>query len=119
MLSHLSQAVNDVYVTPEIRSYVLDVVDATRAHPDLLFGASPRAGLALLRTSCAYAVTAGRNYLKPDDVKAVAEVVLAHRLAVSAAADLGGRSASTLIAEILASVTVPVRVPSGAPVAAG
>jgi MoxR-like ATPase len=119
LLAHVSRAVSDVYVAPEVRSYLLDVVEATRSHPDLLFGASPRAGLALLRTSCAYAVTAGRDYLKPDDVKAVTDVVLAHRLAVSAAADLGGRSASTLIAEILASVPVPVRAPSGAPVAAG
>jgi MoxR-like ATPase len=119
MLMRLSKAVNDVAVAPEVRAYVLDLVEATRAHPDLLFGASPRAGLALLRASCAYAVTAGRDYLKPDDVKMVGEVVLAHRLAVSAAADLGGRSASVLVAEILATVSVPVRVSSNAPVAAG
>ncbi len=116
MLSALSRAVDAVYVAPEVRAYVLDLVEATRAHPDLLFGASPRAGLALLRTSCSYAVTAGRDFLKPDDVKAVAEAVLAHRLAVSAAADLGGRSAALLVGEILASTSVPVRAPSSAPV---
>ncbi len=107
-------------MAPEVRAYVLDLADATRAHPDLLFGASPRAALALLRTACAFAVTAGRDYLTPDDVKAVTDVVLAHRLAVSAAADLGGHSASALVAEILASVPVPVRAPSSsAPVGTG
>ena len=111
LLAQMTRAVNEVYVAPEVRAYVLDLVEASRAHPDLLFGASPRAALALLRTSCAYAVTAGRDYLKPDDVKAVTEVVLAHRLAVSAAADLSGRSATALVTELLSSVPVPVRAP--------
>lgn len=120
LLDDLARAINEVYVAPEVRAYVLDVVEATRAHPDLLFGASPRAALALLRTACAFAVTAGRDYLMPDDVKAVTDVVLAHRLAVSAAADLGGHSASALVAEILSSVPVPVRAPSSsAPVGTG
>jgi MoxR-like ATPase len=115
MLEALSVAVRAVYVAPEVRGYVLDLVEATRAHPDLLFGASPRAGLALLRTACAFAVTSGRDYLMPDDVKAVTDVVLGHRLAVSAAADMGGYSSSTLLAGILASVPVPVRAPSNTP----
>jgi MoxR-like ATPase len=55
----------------------------------------------------------------PDDVKAVTEVVLAHRLAVSAAADMGGRSAAAMVAEILGSVPVPVRAPSGVPAGGG
>jgi MoxR-like ATPase len=107
MLADLAAAVSAVYV--------LDVVEATRAHPNLVFGASPRASLALLRTACAYAITAGRDYLLPDDVKAVAGVVLAHRLAVSAAADLSGQSASSLVAEALLSVPVPVRAQGRAP----
>jgi MoxR-like ATPase len=119
LLSKLTRAVNDVYVAPEVRAYVLDLVEATRSHPDLLFGASPRAALALARTACAFAVTAGRDYLTPDDVKAVTEVVLAHRLAVSAAADMGGRSAAAMVAEILGSVPVPVRAPSGVPAGGG
>jgi MoxR-like ATPase len=119
MLAHLTQVVNDVYIAPEMRAYVLDIIEATRNHPSLLFGASPRAGLALLRTSCAFAVTVGRDYVMPDDVKAVAGSVLGHRMALSAAADLGGSSASSLIAELLATVPVPVRAQSGAPVATG
>jgi MoxR-like ATPase len=115
MLASLARAVNNVFVAPEVRAYVLDLVEATRRHPSLVFGASPRAGLALLRTASGYAVTAGRDYLKPDDVKVVAEVVLGHRLAVTSPAEMGGSSASSLIREILASTPVPVR----APVAAG
>jgi MoxR-like ATPase len=112
MLADLAQAVDAVFVAPELRAYVLDLVEATRSHPGLLFGASPRAGLALLRTACGYAVVVGRDYLLPDDVKAVAGVVLGHRLAVTPAADLGGHSASTLVAELLASVPVPVSAPT-------
>jgi MoxR-like ATPase len=119
MLAHLTQVVNEVYVAPEIREYVLDLVEATRSHPSLLFGASPRAALALLRTSCAFAVTVGRDYVSPDDVKAVAALALAHRLAISAAAELGGYTAASLIAELLTTVPVPVRATGGASVAAG
>jgi MoxR-like ATPase len=119
MLTQLTQVVQNVYVAPEVRGYVLDLVEATRNHPNFVFGASPRAGLALLRTSSAFAVTAGRDYATPDDVKAVADVVLSHRLAVSSAAELAGSSSSSLIAELLATVPVPVRASSAAPVAAG
>ena len=119
MLATLARMVDNLHVAPELRSYVLDLVEATRNHPSLLFGASPRAGLALLRTASGFAVTAGRDYLLPDDVKAVAAVVLAHRLAVTPSAELGGYSSTALVAELLASVPVPVRAPNRAPVAAG
>jgi MoxR-like ATPase len=115
MLASLAQAVDNVYVSPEVRAYVLDLVEASRSHPNLLFGASPRAGLALLRTAAGFAVTAGRDYLTPDDVKAVASAVLGHRLAVTSAAELGGATPSSIVAELLTSIPVPVR----APVAAG
>jgi MoxR-like ATPase len=115
MLKEMAAAVDNVFVALEVRAYVLDLVHATRNHPSLLFGASPRAGLALLRTACGFAVTAGRDYLMPDDVKAVASVVLGHRLAVTSSAELGGATSSSLIAELLANTPVPVR----APVAAG
>jgi MoxR-like ATPase len=115
MLASLAMAVDNIFVSPEVRAYVLDLVEATRTHPSLLFGASPRAGLALLRTAAGFAVTAGHDYVTPDDVKAVAGVVLGHRLAITSAAELGGSSSSSLIDELLASVPVTVR----APVAAG
>jgi MoxR-like ATPase len=114
MLADLADAVDTMYVAAEVRAYVLDIIEATRHHPSLVFGASPRAGLALLRTASAFAVTAGRDYVTPDDVKAVAGVVLAHRLAVSSAAELGGYSSTSLIGELLATVPVPVRAPNHA-----
>jgi MoxR-like ATPase len=117
LLTQLAQMTNEVHVAPEMRTYVLDLVDATRTHPNLMFGASPRAALALLRTACAFAVTVGRNYVTPDDVKAVAALVLTHRMALSAAAELGGVTAASLMAELL--TTVPVRAQRSAPVAAG
>jgi len=119
MLATLAEMVDNLHVAPELRSYVLDLVEATRTHPSLLFGASPRAGLALLRTASGFAVTAGRDYLLPDDVKAVATVVLAHRLAITPAAELGGYSSPALVAELLARVPVPVRAPNRAAAAAG
>jgi MoxR-like ATPase len=117
MLAELASAVDNVFVAPEVRAYVLDVVEATRRHPSLLFGASPRAGLSLLRAAAAFAVTAGRDYVMPDDIKAVAAVVLGHRLALTSAAELGGNSSTSLVAELLASVPVPVRAPERAPAA--
>ena len=115
MLAELARAVDNVFVAPEVRAYVLDLVEATRNHPSLLFGASPRAGLALLRTASGFAVTDGRDYLLPDDVKAVAGVVLG----ASPGPDLVGGAgwlllASLAVAELLATIPVPVRAPAAA-----
>jgi len=119
MLEALARAVDAMFVAPEIRAYVVDLIEATRRHPNLVFGASPRAGLALLRTASAIAVTAGRDYVMPDDVKAVAEYVLSHRLAPSSAAELSGATSASIIGELLATVPVPVRAPGRAPIPAG
>jgi MoxR-like ATPase len=104
-----SSAVRTTHVAPEVRRYVLDLVQATRSHPDLEVGASPRAGLALLRACSAVAVARGRRYATPDDVKLVAEPVLVHRVVVQAAADLAGVTPSGVIGEILSRLAVPVR----------
>jgi MoxR-like ATPase len=111
-LAELGQAVKDVHVAAEVRGYVLDIVEATRQHPNLAVGASPRGALSLLRASCAYAVTAGRTYCTPDDVKAVAEPVLAHRLAPTPAAEMAGISMGSVVSELLAMVPVAVRAPA-------
>jgi MoxR-like ATPase len=106
----LAAAVADnLYVDPAVRGYVLDLVEASRAHPDLSIGASPRAALAVMRAATAVAVTAGRPYVTPADIQSVAEPVLAHRLVVDAAASLGGVDASAVTAQIVRSVPVPVR----------
>jgi MoxR-like ATPase len=101
-------AVLRAHVAPEVRGYVLDLVGETRSHPDLTVGASPRATLSVLRAAGAVAVSTGRDYVTPDDVKLVAEPALGHRVVVHPAAELAGVTASSTIEEILARIVVPV-----------
>ncbi len=101
------QAVREVYVADEIKRYVIDLVTATRQHPDVYLGSSPRGSLALFRTSQARAAMAGRDYVIPDDVKALAEVSLAHRVIVGPAARIKDITSRTIVQDILASTPVP------------
>ncbi|MBV9120433.1 MAG: MoxR family ATPase [Chloroflexi bacterium] len=97
-----------VRVTDDVRGYLLRVVRGTREHPDLELGASPRAALALYRAVQAWAALDGRDFVIPDDVKALAGPVIAHRLIVSAAARLRGVAADQVLAGIINSMPVPV-----------
>ena len=101
-------AIADAYVAPEVRSYVLDIVADTRVHPDLAVGASPRATLCVLRAAASMAVAHGRRYVTPDDVKAVAEPALGHRIVVHPAAELAGVIAQAVVDDILTRVVVPI-----------
>ena len=101
------QAVREVYVAEEIKRYIIDLVTNTRQHPDVYLGSSPRGSLALFRTSQARAAMAGRDYVIPDDVKALAEVTLAHRVIVGAAARIKDISSRTIVQDILAATPVP------------
>jgi len=107
-LAAFAEVVRRAHVAPEVRGYVLDLITETRAHPDLTVGASPRATLALLRAAAAVAVSAGRSFVTPDDVKLVAEPALGHRVTVHPAAELAGVTPSATIAEILSRLVVPV-----------
>ena len=98
-------ACDRTYVAPPVADYVLDVIDATRSHAELDHGASPRAARTLLQVAKAHAVLAGRDFLAPDDVKAVAVAVLAHRLGVLARR--GTDSTRRLVEEILSAVPSP------------
>jgi MoxR-like ATPase len=98
-----------VYVAPAIKAYIVDLAEATRTHPGLALGMSPRAALALQRAGRAWAAAEGRDYVAPDDVLAVAMPVIAHRLAPSADAQLDGQDAAAILEEILARVPVPTR----------
>jgi MoxR-like ATPase len=100
-------AVREIRVDDLIRRYLVDIARSSRDHPDLLLGASPRAALALFRGSQALALLAGRDYVIPDDVKALAEPALAHRLIVRPAARVRDVSAETVVADLLASLPVP------------
>jgi MoxR-like ATPase len=101
------EEVHEIYVDDLIKRYIVDVVSATREHPDIYLGASPRGSLALFRTSQARAAVAGRDFVVPDDVKAMARATLAHRLIVSPSARIRNVEAETLVGDVLGSVAVP------------
>ncbi|MGA9774737.1 MAG: MoxR family ATPase [Candidatus Dormiibacterota bacterium] len=104
----LRQAAATVHMDPELKSYLVRLVQRTRAHPDLSLGASARASLGLLRAGQAYALLRGRDYVSPDDVKFLAPSVLLHRLVVRANAELRGVTAGAVLDEILQDEPVPV-----------
>ena len=97
-----------VYVEESVNRYVVALLRHTRADQRLYLGASPRAGIALLRVAKARALTAGRSFVSPDDIKAIAEPVIAHRLIVAPEARSAGLSAEALIREAVEKTPVPV-----------
>lgn len=99
--------IRNVHLSEGVRGYVYKLVAATRAHPRLTLGASPRAGIALLLAAQAAAAIEGRAFAAPDDVKGVAEFVLPHRLIVAPEAEIEGTRAADVVRDILASVPVP------------
>jgi MoxR-like ATPase len=96
-----------VHASPELQGYIVDLVDATRHHRDLMLGVSPRGALALQRASRALAASVGRSYVVPDDVKVLAASVLEHRLILSSEALMRGIDPGDVLASILDSVPVP------------
>ena len=103
----VQHAVREVYVDDLIRRYIVDIGRTSRDHPDLLLGSSTRATLALFRGAQALALLLGREYVVPDDVKALAEPVLAHRLIIRPAARVREVTPAAVVADILASLPVP------------
>ena len=98
----------DVYVDDTVRDYIVRLVNATRTHPDLLLGASPRGSLALYKTCQAWAALHGRDHVLPDDVKRFAQATLAHRCLVHPESALRGRSAAMIVAELLNQVSLDI-----------
>jgi MoxR-like ATPase len=96
-----------VHVAPTLKGYIVDVAEATRSHPSLQLGMSPRAALALQRASRALAAARGRDYVVPDDLKALARPVLEHRLTPTPEAQLGGINPADALDDVLASIPVP------------
>ncbi|MGL4172771.1 MAG: AAA family ATPase [Actinomycetota bacterium] len=95
-----------VWLSPAIRQYTVDIVEATRRHPDLRLGASPRATLHLLRGARAYAALEGRDHVLPDDVQQLADPVLAHRLMLTPEAVLSRRQPSDIVRSVVSQVPV-------------
>src|SRR5262245_13004094 len=107
-VAELIERAREVHVAPAIRTYIVALIEASRQHPDVYLGASPRASIMLLRAARAYAAAARRDYVIPDDVKALIGPVLAHRMIVTADAAMAGRDTSAVIADLSATVEVPV-----------
>jgi MoxR-like ATPase len=107
----LQETVKKVHLNDLIKQYIVSLVDATRHHPAIYLGASPRGTLALARTGQAHALLQGREYVLPDDIKALAVPALAHRTLLSPTGQTPGRESNTVIAEILDTVAVPGAIP--------
>jgi MoxR-like ATPase len=100
-------AISTVYVSREVKEYVVALVGASRDHPDLSLGASPRASLALVRLGQALAAEQGRDYVLPDDIKHLAAPVLGHRLVFKPSAEMRGADRGQVLDNLIDSVPVP------------
>jgi len=106
-LLEAQESVRHIYVDPLIKKYIVALVNATRNHPDVYLGASPRGSLALYKTSQAYAALQGRDFVTPDDIKLLAQPTLAHRVILSPSARIKNLDTRVVIEEILEAVPVP------------
>ncbi|MGZ3588617.1 MAG: AAA family ATPase [Candidatus Limnocylindrales bacterium] len=110
-LRQMQLGIREVYVDSAVSDYIVRLVNASRTHPDVYLGASPRGSLALYRAGQAYAALQGRDYVIPDDVKVLAEPALAHRLIIRTAATIRDVDPTAIVRELLA--TVPIEAPGG------
>jgi MoxR-like ATPase len=107
LLVQAQEAVKDIFVSPALKRYIVELNHQTRQHAEVYLGASPRGSLALYRTSQARAAMAGRDYVLPDDIKYLAVPTLAHRVILGPGARLRDLTAEQVVEEILHSVPVP------------
>ena len=104
----MSESVNLIQVSENIRSYLISLVRATRESENVRLGASPRGSIALYKASQAYALISGRDFVIPDDVKLLSEPVLAHRIILSSNASLRGITQQSVIQDVLETISVPI-----------
>jgi MoxR-like ATPase len=105
----LIEAAREVFVAPTLKRYIVDLTEATREHPDVYLGASPRASLYLLRAARAHAASRARDYVVPDDIKDLAVPVLGHRLLLSPDAQMRGSGVEHVLEGLLGRVPIPER----------
>jgi MoxR-like ATPase len=98
---------NRIHTSDAVRGYLIDLAEATRTHPDLLLGASPRATLFIQRATRTRAAIQGRDFVTPDDVKVMLEPILNHRMVLQAEAQMRGTSIAKVIEDVAGSVPVP------------
>lgn len=102
----LQKQVWDVHIDDSLQDYILQIVAATRAHPDLVLGSSPRGSLALYKTAQAYAAIQGRDHVLPDDIQGLVPSVLAHRMILKPEAELRGRTTYGILTDLLLQIPV-------------
>jgi len=106
-LIEAQEAIKSVHVDDKIKSYIVELMTQTRKHPEVFLGASPRGSLVMYRTAQARAAMVSRDFVTPDDIKALAPACLAHRMIVSPSARIKDVTAESVLSEILSSVPVP------------
>jgi MoxR-like ATPase len=114
-LRGMQDAIRDVYVDSTVSDYIVRLVNGTRSHPDVYLGASPRGSIALYRAGQALAGLHGRDYVIPDDIKALAEPALAHRLIIKTSASIHDVQAANVVRELLESTPIDGIRPTGGP----
>lgn len=107
-LLEMTPRVWDVFVDDTLAEYIVRLVDATRSHPDLLLGASPRASLALYKAAQSLAAVRGRDHVLPDDIKQLAPHTLLHRFIVRPESELRGRTSRAIMADVIASTPLEI-----------
>jgi MoxR-like ATPase len=107
-LHNIQQNVRKVHVDTTLRGYIMDIVTATRNHPAVILGVSPRGALALMHCSQAFAAINGRDYVLPDDIKLLAAPILAHRITLRPERKMKGENSETLLKDILSKIAVPI-----------
>ncbi len=106
-VQEMVEIAREVAVSQSVKNYIVDLVEGTRLHPDVMLGASPRSALFLQRLARSRAASQGRDYAMPDDIKALAEPVLEHRLVMRPEAQMRGETVTDLIEDILGRLRVP------------
>jgi MoxR-like ATPase len=106
-VQHCRAEIRNMRVEPGVQKYIVEIVRRSRTHPSILYGASPRASVALLLCSKALAAIRGRDFVTPDDIRDIAPPVMRHRLALRAEAELDGATTDAVISDILKTVEVP------------
>jgi MoxR-like ATPase len=101
------RAVREIHVDLKVRQYLMQIVHLTRTHEDLALGGSPRASIALFRTSQAMAAIRGRNYVLPDDVKRIAAPVMTHRLILKPESRLRKVTTEQIVQDVIDEIAVP------------
>ncbi|MBY0459017.1 MAG: MoxR family ATPase, partial [Gemmataceae bacterium] len=102
------EAVRGVHVDDKVKKYILEVVHASRENEDVLLGGSPRASIALFRTAQALAAVGGRDFATPDDIKRMAQPVLAHRIILKPESRLRKRTPAAVVKDLVDDARVPI-----------